>query len=246
MTNLIKLISTHFPWVKNIYTFTITFKKFLFRFLHPFAWYNLRNLQPVSRLYGLDRGKSIDRYYIEEFLNQNRRFIKGYCLEVADDTYTKKFGAQKVKTSHILDINPKNKYATVISDLRKAKNIKSNTYDCLILTQVFQFIDDCPAAIKECHRILKKGGYLLVTLPAISRADVASGIDGDYWRFTTASAKYLFNPVFGVKNTSIKSHGNVLTGTAFWQGIAWEELKQKELSFNDPNFPLVITVRAKK
>ncbi len=246
MTKLIKYVSSHFPLVKQIYLWQIRFTKFLFRSLHPFSWHNLRNLQPVSKLYGLDRGKSVDRYYIEEFLNQNRHLIKGRCLEVADDSYTQKFGAEKVKTSDILDINPKNKFATVISDLRNAKNIKDNTYDCLILTQVFQFINDCPAAIKECHRILKKGGYLLATLPAISRADVASGVDGDFWRFTTASVKYLFNPVFGSKNTNVKSNGNVLTGTAFWQGIAWEELKPNELSYQDKGFPLVITIKAKK
>jgi hypothetical protein len=31
-------------------------------------WSNLRQTTPISRVFGLDRGQAIDRYYIEAFL----------------------------------------------------------------------------------------------------------------------------------------------------------------------------------
>lgn len=246
MTSLIKFISRHFPFVRNFYRYYLNTRKFLIRLTHPFSWYHLRSLKPVSNLYGLDRGQSVDRFYIENFLAANKKYIKGNVLEVADPIYTRRFGGKKVKHSEILDINKKNKFATIYDDLRAPKNLKPNTYDCIILTQVLQFIDDNPSAIKTCYSILKKGGVLLVTVPCFSRADVASGISGDFWRFTVPGLLYLFKPIFGAKNLTIKSWGNVLSGTAFWQGISLQELKPSELKHNDPNFPVLITLKAVK
>ena len=41
----------------------------LVRLCHLFSWYNLRTLTPVSNMYGLDRGESGDRFYMEKFLS---------------------------------------------------------------------------------------------------------------------------------------------------------------------------------
>ena len=49
-------------------------------------------LEPVSREFGFDRGRCIDRYYIESFLLENRRHIRGRVLEAGDRNYTEKFG----------------------------------------------------------------------------------------------------------------------------------------------------------
>lgn len=242
----IKYLGNWFPFLKAIRSSAISVKKTSMRLSRPVDWGSLRTHTPVSTSYGLDRGETVDRYYMEEFLRRNRKYIKGNVLEILDDRYTIKFGGKKVRESAILDIDRKNKFATVYDDLRSIKNIKDNTFDCLILTQVFQFIDDNPAALGGCFKILKKGGTLLATLPAFSRTDVASGVDGDYWRYTVAGAKYLFGKVFGVKNVWVKSFGNVLAGTAFWQGMAWEDLSTSELSYNDLHFPLIIAVRASK
>ncbi|MGB2696377.1 MAG: class I SAM-dependent methyltransferase, partial [Candidatus Zixiibacteriota bacterium] len=50
-------------------------------------------LSPISRQFGFDRGKPIDRYYIENFLNENKHFIRGRVLEIGDNSYTKKYGS---------------------------------------------------------------------------------------------------------------------------------------------------------
>lgn len=215
------------------------------RFFRPQWIYSiLRSVKPWSDSYGKDRGKPLDRYYIKKFLSENQDSITGKCLEVRDDRYTKKFG-RRVSSSDIVDIDRKNKKATIFSDLRNMKEIQDNTYDCILLTQVLQFIDEFEKALRECRRILKPGGVILATVPAISRIDVASSSKGDFWRFTESGARYAFKKYFGEKVVS-KNFGNCLSGYAFWIGLCQNEIPKRKLDFVDPNFPVIIGVRATK
>jgi SAM-dependent methyltransferase len=203
-----------------------------------------RTTKPLSTRYGFDRGKPIDRYYIEQYLSENRATIQGKCLEIENNDYTLEYGGNKVTHSDILDINPKNKMANIKGDLRDLKAVKSNTYDTLIITQTISMIDDIQSAIKECHRILKPSGTLLLTVSSTVCPDWY--LEDDYWRLTTASARYLFGKHFDKSKLSIKSYGNVLVGQAYWVGMATEELTKKELDVNDPHFPLIIAIKATK
>ena len=217
--------------------------KFFKRLIKPRWLYLLSSsLNPISENYGRDRGRSIDRYYIEKFLFQNRKYIKGNCLEVRENVYTTKFG-QDVKKSDVIDINPRNKKANIIGDLRRL-DLPDNSYDCIILTQVLQYIDDCPAAVAECHRILKPKGVILVTLPFLGKVDPTATARKDYWRFTKASAEYLFKNIYSKVET--KTYGNVLSGLGFWIGLSRNDLNRDKLKYNDPNFPTIITVKATK
>ena len=201
-----------------------------------------RQLKPLSRNYGSDRGEPIDRYYIEKFLSENANLIKGNCLEIESNAYCLSFG--KNCKCDVLDINKSNPKATITADLRSMPEIKNETYDCIILTQVLQFVDDYESAIRECQRVLKSGGVLLATLPFVSRTDVRAGISGDFWRFTRASTQYVFGKYF--PQPEVKSWGNILSGLGFWVGMAQEELLKKELDHNDPDFPVLISVKAIK
>ena len=211
------------------------------------AWRHLlsRKVTPLSRSFGYDRGQPIDRYYIERFIAQQRDAIHGRCMEVGDDVYLRQFGTG-VAQRDILDIDPYNAKATIRGDLRNLEGIADNTYDCVILTQVLQFIDDLPAAVREVRRVLKPGGVLLATLPSLSPIDTEAGGAHDYWRFTRASAGYLVFPVFGKDNAIVESCGNCRTGLAFWIGMSREELSASQLCRHDPRFATLITVKAIK
>ena len=56
----------------------------------------------------------------------------------------------------------------------------------------------------------------------------------------------LFGEVFEGGAVDVRSRGNVLTAVAFLMGMASEELSPSELELDDPFFPVVVTVRAKK
>lgn len=206
----------------------------------------LDRITPISVLFGFDRGKPIDRYYIENFLAQHSNDIKGRVLEVEDNQYTRMFGGSRVTKSDILHVVG-NSHSTIIADLTKADSIASNSFDCIILTQTLQFIYDLKPAIRHLHRILKPGGILLVTVPGISQIS-RHDMDrwGDYWRFTTLSIQKLFEEAFPPANIETQAYGNVLTAIAFLHGLAVEELTPEKFQYNDPDYQLLLTVRAIK
>jgi len=208
---------------------------------------DLRRIAPFSRSWGFDRGLPLDRYYIERFLSAHALDIRGRVLEIQDDTYTRKFGGDRVTKSDVLHAVEGNLQATIVADLTCAHHIPSDTFDCVILTQTLQFIYDIRTAVKTLYRILKPGGVLLATVPGISQIS-RHDMDrwGDYWRFTTLSAQRLIERVFPEADISVNVYGNVLTATAFLHGLAIQELRQEELDYKDPDYEVLIAVRAVK
>ncbi|HPU16158.1 MAG TPA: hypothetical protein PK808_08730, partial [Polymorphobacter sp.] len=102
-------------------------------------------------------------------------------------------------------------------------------------------------AVRHAHAALKPGGVLLATfagISQISRTDMDQW--GEYWRVTDASARRMFGDVFGAENVSVEVHGNVLAATAFLHGMVTTDLTPRELDFNDPNYQVIIAVRAAK
>ena len=208
---------------------------------------SLRRLHPIGRIFGSEWGQCIDRYYIESFLARHAADIHGHVLEVADNTYTRQFGSTRVQQSDVLHISPHHPGATVTADLTGADHLPSDTFDCVIFTQTLQFIYDVRAALRTLYRILKPGGVLLVTCHGISqiaRWDMDHW--GEYWRFTSLAAHKLFTEVFPTSSVTVQAHGNVLAAMAFLHGLVSEELRREELDYFDPDYEVLITIRAVK
>ncbi|MGE5224349.1 MAG: methyltransferase domain-containing protein [Omnitrophica WOR_2 bacterium] len=220
-------------------------RKYLVRALHP-AWFGtLRRTTPLSSRWGKDRGTPVDRYYIDHFLMQYPGEIHGCVLEVGAPVYTSRFG-QGLERCEILDNNPANPQATLLADLERPLDIPSSQFDCLVFTQVFQFIYPVQASLEELYRILKPGGVLFATLPGVSRVDLSYGPEKDYWRFSASACEKMFGAVFGSDRVAVRSYGNVLSAIAFLAGVSCEELSHKELDAHDPLFQVLIGVRAVK
>src|SRR5689334_2088523 len=84
---------------------------------------SLRRLTPISRDWGFDRGRPIDRYYIERFLEANANHIQGRVLEIGDNSYTRRFGGERVTISDVLHIEEGNPQATIVADLANAEHL---------------------------------------------------------------------------------------------------------------------------
>jgi SAM-dependent methyltransferase len=209
---------------------------------------DLRRVKPISKIFGYDRnGTRIGRYYIDKFLSDRTGDIYGRVLEIADNDYTLKYGGNRVTQSDILHAVAGNANATIIGDLTNAPQIPDNSFDCLILTQTLPVIYDIHATVQTIYRILKPGGVVLVTLSGISqisRYDMDRW--GDYWRFTSRSAKQLFQEAFSEDKISVTSYGNVLAATAVLYGLVVEDLSEKEIDYSDPDYEIIITVKAIK
>lgn len=208
---------------------------------------SLRRLKPISPYWGSERGQPIDRYYIEGFLSARSADIRGRVLEIGEDTYTRKFGGDQVTRSEVLHVVEQKSRVTIIGDLARADHIPADTFDCVILTQTLQVIYDVPAAVRTIYRILRPGGVALATVPGISKIS-RYDMDrwGHYWSFTTRSIQRVFKVVFPLENLQIEAQGNVLAAIAFLHGLAAGELDNMELDYFDPDYELLITVRAKK
>lgn len=200
---------------------------------------------PVSRDWGYERGGPIDRVWIERFLADHAADVKGVVLEVQEPDYTRRFGGDRVTRCDVVDLDEDNPRATVIADLRDAVTLASDAYDCVILTQTLHVVPQMHEVVAECHRILKPGGVLLATLPAVSRVCLEYGRDGDFWRVTPAGARHLVESVFGGK-VEVTTFGNVLASSAFLYGLAPHEVPGAAFDVTDDYNPTLVGVRAVK
>jgi SAM-dependent methyltransferase len=212
------------------------------------AFGDLRRVSPISGAFGTDRGQPVDRYYIDRFLARHAHQIRGRVLEIGDDRYTKRFGGTRVSTSDVLHVTPGHPQATIVADLTRADHLTPALFDCIICTQTLQMIYDVRAALHHLHRLLRPGGILLATTAGIARTGRRDGVDpwGEYWHLTTQSARRLFTEIFPPDAVEVTVYGNVLAAIAFLHGLAAEELRRDELDATDPDFEVLIGIRAER
>jgi len=194
----------------------------------------------------LDRGQGIDRYYIDRFLTEHAHDIKGRVLEVGDRRYTR-LGGEAVTRGDVLHAVDGNPQSTIVADLASAGSLPADAFDCMILTQTLQYIYDIRSAVRSVHAALRPGGVLLATIPCIcqiSRYDMDRW--GDYWRLTARAAQRLFDEFFLPERVTVRAHGNVAAAVAFLHGLAVEDVTRNQLEHHDPDYELVVTIRAVK
>ncbi|HYC86142.1 MAG TPA: methyltransferase domain-containing protein, partial [Chryseosolibacter sp.] len=207
---------------------------------------DFQRVTPFSFDFGFDRGGPVDRFYIENFLEANREHVTGSVLEIGDNAYTMRFGGDRVKRSDILHVDSRNEKATYIGDITHVPEIPSGFFDCIIFTQTLHLIYDFKSAVQTCHRILKPGGCLLLTVPGISQVDYGEWKDYWLWSFTDTSIRRLLSESFQEKNVHVKSYGNVYVATAFLYGMGLPEVKKDFLFYHDPAYQVLISARAVK
>lgn len=197
-------------------------------------------LHPGSTIFGLDRGMPIDRYYIEQFLQENRQYITGDVLEIAENTYTEQFGSH-VNNSYILHVEGGD--GNIIKgNFETGEGIDPRMVDCIICTQTLPFLYDLPSAARNIVTMLKPGGTALLTVSGItqiSRYDMERW--GHFWSFTDASLSRLFQQEVPLENITTKTYGNVKTAAAFLYGLSVEDLPQDVFSYQDPDYQMLIT-----
>jgi GT2 family glycosyltransferase/SAM-dependent methyltransferase len=207
---------------------------------------DFRRLEPISRHFGYDRGTPVDRYYVERFLEENAARIAGRVLEIGDDSYTRRFGGDRVAIRDVLHVTPGHPGATFTGDLTSAPQLPSDAFDCIILTQTLHLIYDVRTAIETLHRILKPGGVVLATVPGISQTSVDEWAASWFWSFTRLSIRNRFCEVFAEDRVTVQAWGNVLAAISFLQGLSVAELRPEELNHRDPQYEMLLTVRAEK
>lgn len=208
--------------------------------------FKMLSRKPISRVFGSERGKAVDRFYIEKFLSENADCIKGVVLEVLNNNYTLKYGGNKVKESVISHVRGWGKN-TVLCNFETGEGVRNERYDCIICTQTLQYIYDLKAAITNIYGMLKNGGTALITVPGIKPlCEYDNHNWGEYWSFTENSIKRICNEVCDEGNIEISQYGNVKISTAYLYGVCVEELSESDFDYVDPQYPFLICAKIVK
>jgi glycosyltransferase involved in cell wall biosynthesis len=207
---------------------------------------DFHRLTPFSNDFGFDRGGAIDRFYIENFIEENSPVVKGAVLEIGDNEYTMKYGRDLVQQSDILHIDSSNNKATYVGDITNIPEIPSEKFDCIIFTQTLHLIYDFKSALHTCYRLLKPGGCLLLTVPGITPVDRGPWKDYWLWSFTDTAMKKVMTETFNGSVVEVKTYGNVYVASAFLYGMGLSEFKEDVLKHHDPSYQVIISVKAIK
>ncbi len=225
-------------------------KKIAKRKLSPVSGDWLNRKEPLSRVFGVDRGSAIDRRFMEDFLSLQKGNIQGKVLEIGGDQYTYQFGHGLTTTAILAgaeNSSRSNCYPFPSYDLTAHSSLDAvGEYDCVIATNVLNFIYDFKAAIEGLAKLTRPdGGALLATLAGvcqISRYDYDRW--GDYWRFNDMSIRHLFEEYF--EEVEVISYGNAPLAAAFIMGLSQEELPNSLFEHHDHDYQVLIGVKASK
>jgi SAM-dependent methyltransferase len=190
---------------------------------------------------------TVDRVYIERFLTSRAADIRGDVLEVGSATWATQLGGDRVKSVEILDYSTANRDATIIGDLANAGSLPRGRFDCFIAPQTLQFTFDIMEAVRTMERMLRPGGVALATFPAIAPiAREHMDREGDFWRITSRAARRLFAAHFPPRRLAVSAYGNLKAALACLQGQPADSLPPAQLRRDDPNFEVIVAVRAVK
>jgi SAM-dependent methyltransferase len=207
---------------------------------------DLRRVTPIDPNWGFERGTPIDRVYVERFIGGHAADIRGRVLEIAAPDYTSRFGSGVDKVD-ILMATEGNPQATIVGDLAHAPHIPDDAFDCAIVTQTLQFVYEIRGAFATLHRILAPSGVLLATVPGLTKISPPEDeIWGEWWHYTSRSARRLAEEAFGEGNVAVQAYGNVLAAAGFLYGLAASDLRPEELDARDPLYEVTIGIRAVK
>ncbi|MCW1382704.1 class I SAM-dependent methyltransferase [Novosphingobium sp. KCTC 2891] len=207
---------------------------------------HLDRTTPIGEVFGPDRGKPIDRLYIERFLDAHRGFIRGRVLEVGDSSYTRAFGGSAVTRADVLHVSGDNPIATIVGDIADPATLPEGAFDCIVLTQTLHLIFDMPAAVRNVVRALAPGGTLLLTVPGVSAVDPWEWRDNWYWSLTPPALERLLRAEFAADDIDLTAFGNVHAAIAFLAGASVEDVDPAKLAVVDRHFPVVVAARATK
>jgi ubiquinone/menaquinone biosynthesis C-methylase UbiE len=118
----------------------------------------------------------------------------------------------------------------------------SESFDFVLATDVIEHVQDDVAALKEIHRVLQPGGYVLITVPAFqSLWGLQDQVALHYRRYRRAT---LVERVIGAKLTIVRSYYfNYLLFVPIWiarQIIHFARIRVQ--SENEVNSPLINSV----
>lgn len=202
---------------------------------------------PISRQFATERGTPVDRYYIDEFLKNNNKYICGDVLEIEDSTYTRKFGTAGINKSIVMDVSLQSDNIDFNANLETGEGIADCIADCFICTQTLMYIYDLETAVHNIMRLLKPNGVALITCSGLSQnSERCMESYGAYWGFNEAVFHKMFSKESRLELINTETYGNCKTVLAHIAGLCVEDLKEADFIMQDKCYPLVCCAVVRK
>ena len=194
----------------------------------------------VRKRTGGRRGRSspdilmIHKLTTDNFSELFARFMKGRLIDIGCGTKPYKEQLEDYVTEHIgVDHSDTSHDKSNIDIFATAYDIplSDNSFDSAICTCVLEHLEEPELALKECHRLLKPGGYAIYHTPFIWHLHEEPR---DFYRYTLHGLRYLFGkagfevieirPVCGFVVTFTQLHlylvrGKFNKGLIKWLGL---------------------------
>ncbi|TRU96281.1 MAG: methyltransferase domain-containing protein [Microcystis wesenbergii Mw_QC_S_20081001_S30D] len=207
---------------------------------HSLNWGDLKKSVPICHVFGLTRGKPVDRYYLNKFIQEIKPQIVGKILEIGGTSKDKDFYGINLGSSYqIMNIEP-GLGIDIVGDAHDGSIIKPESFDSII---TFNVLEHCYApwqVVENIYTWLKPGGKCFVMVPSAQRLHA---IPRDYWRPLPDAFAWMFRKFSQQK---LYVYGNPISVIASYHGIATEELTTEELDAFHPDFPVATCIVAQK
>ena len=195
---------------------------------------------PIRSDMGGSKGKTISRYFVECFIQDQRRILSGDILEIGRNVYKKYIPLENIQSYTCLDIE---KYPDIdiVADIQNMPGVPDESYDSIICTQVLEHVPNPFLAINELHRVLKPGGRLFLTVPFLNNLHM---VPHDYWRFTEFTLRELLQ---AFQDAKVQKYGNIYYHILATLGVTSDEVDvETSTSKIETQFPVIIAASAKK
>ncbi|MBW4613769.1 MAG: class I SAM-dependent methyltransferase [Desmonostoc vinosum HA7617-LM4] len=203
-------------------------------------WGDLKKAVPICQAFGLTRGTPIDRYYINQFIEEIRSQVFGNLLEVGGTPKDKDFYQINSSTSSkILNLEA-GLGVDIVGDVHDVSIIEPESFDSVISVNVLEHCYAPWIAVENIYTWLKPGGKCFITVPSAIRVHTTPG---DYWRFLPDGVGWIFK---NFSRQQLYVYGNPISVIASYHGIAAEELTIEELDVFHPDYPVVTCIVAEK
>lgn len=128
-----------------------------------------------------------DRYLLRKQIKAHSYYIKGVVLDAGSGETGRYKNFFKFDKYITLDVRPDSN-ADIIGSVENIP-IEEGAIDSIISTQVLEHIKNPAKAVHEFYRVLKPGGYCLVTAPQLNELHEEPR---DYFRFTKYGLEEIF------------------------------------------------------
>lgn len=122
--------------------------------------------------------RALERTSIRDFMAAHRQYLRGRVLD---------YGAGKQPYKDLVE-GVYVAWDPAYSSLHIDK-MEDASFDAVMCNQVIQYEITPPLIFSNCSRVLKSGGYLVMTYP--TNWDEVANDDDDYFRFTKKGIEYL-------------------------------------------------------